>query len=161
MQRIVFGSESLSPRGSKKAVVYERLAVKSEVIAMINASLDDPDQRISDATIIAVMNIFNSEIIGCDTSALKVHQKGLNEMIEMRGGLDKLGVVGHLARTLCVTMLVGMKTQLLHVVGYWMLTSRSMFKPRFLPFPNLSDICIPWETDLKLAECRTSRGRSR
>lgn len=161
MQRIVFGSESLSSRGSKKAVVYERLAVKSEVIAMINASLDDPDQRISDATIIAVMNIFNSEIIGCDTSALKVHQKGLNEMIEMRGGLDKLGVVGHLARTLCVTMLVGMKTQLLRVIGYEILTSRSMFTPRFLPFPNPSNVCIPWETDLKFAECRTSRGRSR
>lgn len=109
MQRIVFGSETLSPRGSKKAVVYERLAVKSEVIAMINASLDDPDQRVSDATIIAVMNIFNSEIIGCDASALKIHQKGLNEMISMRGGLHKLGVVGHLARTLCVTMLMGMK----------------------------------------------------
>ncbi|GAB7325254.1 hypothetical protein MBLNU13_g09318t1 [Cladosporium sp. NU13] len=92
MQRIVFGSETLSPRGSKKAVVYERLAVKSEVIAMINASLDDPDQRVSDATIIAVMNIFNSEIIGCDASALKIHQKGLNEMISMRGGLHKLGV---------------------------------------------------------------------
>ena len=76
---------------------------------MINASLGDPDQRISDATIIAVMNIFNSEIIGCDASALKIHQKGLNEMISMRGGLDKLGVVGHLARTLCVTMLMGMK----------------------------------------------------
>jgi hypothetical protein len=160
MQRIVFGSESLSPRGSKKAVVYERLAVKSEVIAMINASLDDPDQRFSDATIIAVMNIFNSEIIGCDTSALKVHQKGLNEMISMRGGLDKLGVVGHLARTLCITMLIGMRAQLLHVIGYGKLTSRSMFKPRFLP-PNLQAVHIPWETDLKLAECRTSRGRSR
>ena len=110
MQRFVFGSESLSLRGSKKAVVYERLAVKSEVISMINASLDDPNQRISDATIIAVLNIFNSEIIGCDATALAVHQKGLNKMISMRGGLDKLGVFGHLARTVCVTMLVGMKT---------------------------------------------------
>jgi hypothetical protein len=116
--------------------VYERLAVKSEVIAMINASLDDPDQRISDATIIAVMNIFNSEIIGCDTSALKIHQKGLNEMISMRGGLDKLGVVGHLARTLCVTMLMGMKTEFLHAVAYGMLTSRSMFRPCSLPLSN-------------------------
>jgi hypothetical protein len=161
MQRIVFGSESLSPRGSKKAVVYERLAVKSEVIAMINASLDDPDQRISDATIIAVMNIFNSEIIGCDTSALKIHQNGLNEMISMRGGLDKLGVVGHLARTLCVTMLVGMKTQLLHVIGYRMLTSRSKLKPRFLPFPRFQVVYIAMKTDLNFAECRTSRRSSR
>lgn len=107
MQRVVFGSESLSLRGSKKAVVYERLAVKSEVISMINASMDDPNQRISDATIIAVLNIFNSEIIACDASALDIHQKGLNQMISMRGGLDKLGVLGHLARTTTVTMLVG------------------------------------------------------
>jgi len=161
MQRIVFGSESLSPRGSKKAVVYERLAVKSEVIAMINASLDDPAQRISDATIIAVMNIFNSEIIGCDASALKIHQKGLNEMISMRGGLDKLGVVGHLARTLCVTMLIGMKARLLQVVGYGMLTSRSMFGPCFLPSPNLPRSIHVMKTDLKIAERRTSRGSSR
>lgn len=109
MQRVVFGSESLSNRGSKKAVVYERLAVKSEVIAMINASLDDPEQRTSDATIIAVLNMFNSEIIGCDASALKIHQEGLNEMITIRGGLEKLGIVGHLARTTAVTMLVGME----------------------------------------------------
>jgi hypothetical protein len=145
MQRIVFGSESLSPRGSKKAVVYERLAVKSEVIAMINASLDDPDQRISDATIIAVMNIFNSEIIGCDARALEVHRKGLNDMIAMRGGLDKLGVVGHLARTLCVTMLVGMKSQLLHVVGYGTLTCRSMFRTCFLPSPEPQVVYIAIE----------------
>jgi hypothetical protein len=109
MQRVVFGSESLSLRGSKKAVVYERLAVKSEVIAMINASLDDPEQRTSDATIIAVLNMLNSEIIGCDPGALKAHQEGLNKMISIRGGLDKLGVLGHLARTTSITMLVGTK----------------------------------------------------
>jgi hypothetical protein len=103
MQRIVFGSDSL--RGAKKEVVYERLAVKSEVISMINTSLDDPQQRTSDATIIAVLNMLNSEIITCDTRALKTHQQGLNRMISMRGGLDKLGVLGHLARTVTVTML--------------------------------------------------------
>jgi hypothetical protein len=133
MQRVVFGSESLSLRGSKKAVVYERLAVKSEVISLINASLDDPNQRISDATIIAVLNIFNSEIIGCDAGALAVHQKGLNKMISMRGGLDRLGVFGHLARTVCVTMLVGMKTRLLHVIAHSLLTLFSMFRPQSLP----------------------------
>ena len=103
MQRIVFGSNSL--RGAKKEVVYERLAVKSEVISMINTSLDDPQERTSDATIIAVLNMLNSEMISCDTIALKTHQWGLNKMISMRGGLDKLGVLGHLARTVTVTML--------------------------------------------------------
>jgi hypothetical protein len=103
MQRVVFGSDSF--RGAKKAVLYERLAVKSEVISMINTSMDDPQQRTSDATIIAVLNILNSEMISCDTSALKTHQRGLKKMISMRGGLDKLGVLGHLARTVTVTML--------------------------------------------------------
>jgi hypothetical protein len=51
---------------------------------------------------------FNSEIIGCDASALKAHQNGLNRMISLRGGLDKLGVVGQIARTVSVAMLVGM-----------------------------------------------------
>jgi hypothetical protein len=103
MQRVVFGSDSM--RGAKKGVVYERLAVKSEVISMINESLDDPQQSTSDATIIAVLNIMNSEMISCDTSALETHQRGLNRMIYMRGGLDKLGVLGNLARTVSVTML--------------------------------------------------------
>jgi hypothetical protein len=105
MQRVIFGSDSL--RGAKKDVVYERLAVKSEVISMINTSLDDPQQRTSDATIIAVLNMLNSEMISCDTSALKTHQSGLSKMIAMRGGLDRLGVLGHLARTVTVTMLAG------------------------------------------------------
>jgi hypothetical protein len=103
MQRVVFGSDSM--RGAKKGVVYERLAVKSEVISMINESLDDPQQSTSDATIIAVLNIMNSEMISCDTSALETHRRGLNRMISMRGGLDKLGVLGNLARTVSVTML--------------------------------------------------------
>jgi hypothetical protein len=161
MQRVVFGSESLSLRGSKRAVVYERLAVKSEVISMINASLDDPDQMISDATIIAVMNIFNSEIIGCDAGALEVHQKGLNKMISMRGGLDKLGVVGHLARTLCITMLVGMETRLLHVVAHGLLTLFSMFRPRFLTIAQVLEAFALYRTDLDLTERRTARECSR
>jgi len=49
-------------------------------------------------------------LIGHDrASALKIHQEGLNEMITIRGGLEKLGIVGHLARTTAVTMLVGME----------------------------------------------------
>ena len=95
---------------------------------MINASLDDPNQRTSDATIIAVLNILNSEIIGCDANALKTHQRGLNKMIAMRGGLDKLGILGHLARTLTVTMLMG--THDLDsgtILQETSLTSRSMF----------------------------------
>lgn len=104
MRRLVFGSESL--RGAKKEVVCEQLAVKSEVISMINTSLDNPQQRTSDATIIAVLSMLNSEMINCDTSALETHQRGLNRMIAMRGGLGQLGVMGHLARMVTVTMLV-------------------------------------------------------
>lgn len=103
MQRMVFGSDSL--RGAKKDVVYERLAVKDEVIVMINSSLNDGQQGISDATIIAVLNVLNAEMICCDVAALKTHQDGLNKMILLRRGLDKLGVFGQLARTVTVTML--------------------------------------------------------
>ena len=104
MQRGALGSDSL--RGAKQEIVYERLAVKGEVISMVNTCLDDPQQRTSDATIIAVLNVLNSEMISRDTNALKTHQRGLNKMICMRGGLCQLGVLGHLARTVTVTMLV-------------------------------------------------------
>lgn len=98
--------ETQNVRSLQRNSAYERLAVKSQVHGMINAILDDPERRTSDETIVAVMNMLNSEMIGCDLEALRVHQTGINSMVLMRGGLDGLGVHGHLARTLTITMLV-------------------------------------------------------
>lgn len=104
MREVAFGAENL--HALHRFAVFERLAVKSQTHGMINAILDDPNQRTSDETIVAVVSMLNSEIIGCDLQALQAHQHGLSTMALMRGGLKCLGVQGHLARTLTITMLV-------------------------------------------------------
>lgn len=78
----------------------ERMRVRSEVISMVNQSLGDPELRIADATIISVLHLLNSEVMGCDDRVMKTHQDGLHRMVRQRGGLQGLGVKGQLARIL-------------------------------------------------------------
>ena len=75
----------------------KRWKVRSGVIEMINESLSDPEMKIADETIIAVLHILNSEIMGCNDASMRVHQNGLHAMVKERGGLDKLGAGGQLA----------------------------------------------------------------
>lgn len=67
---------------------------------MINKSLGDPDLRIADSTIIAVLHLLMSEIMGCNDGTMRVHQEGLLKMVRQRGGLGQLGINGHLAHIL-------------------------------------------------------------
>jgi hypothetical protein len=64
---------------------------------MINESISDPEMRTADETIIAVLHVLNSEIMGCNDRSMRIHQNGLHAMIKERGGLDKLGAGGQLA----------------------------------------------------------------
>ena len=95
MSRAVSGSEFLSNHES-----IQRMRVRQEVISMIHESLEDPDMRTADATIVAVLHLLNSEIMGCDDRMMSTHQNGLHDMVQMRGGLDRLGVNGQLASIL-------------------------------------------------------------
>ena len=78
----------------------ERIRVRSEVISLVNESLGDPELRVADATIISVLHLLNSEVMGCDDRSMKAHQDGLHRMVRQRGGLERLGVKGQLARIL-------------------------------------------------------------
>ena len=64
---------------------------------MINDALADPKQQAADATIVSVLHLLNSEIMGCDDQTMTIHQQGLHQMIRKRGGLAHLGVDGELA----------------------------------------------------------------
>ena len=77
-----------------------RIKIRQGVISLINESINDPEMRTSDETIVAVLHVLNSEIMGCDDRSMRVHQIGLHEMIRERGGLDRLGVGGQLASIL-------------------------------------------------------------
>lgn len=77
--------------------LVNRIRVRQGVISLINDSMNDPEMRSADETMVAVLHVLNSEIMGCDDRSMRVHQIGLHEMIRERGGLDRLGVGGQLA----------------------------------------------------------------
>ncbi|KXT13771.1 hypothetical protein AC579_6596 [Pseudocercospora musae] len=90
-ERAPFGSE-------------QRMKVRSEVLQLINQALADPQMQTADATLVAVLHVLNSEIMGCDDTIMRIHQEGLHNLVRQRGGLDRLGVDGQLALILTITM---------------------------------------------------------
>ncbi|WPG99753.1 Hypothetical protein R9X50_00257200 [Acrodontium crateriforme] len=83
---------------------FERIRVRAEVIQMITKIMKDPELQTADTTIIAVLQLLNSEIMGCEETTMQWHQHGLHEMVRQRGGLDQLGLHGKLASILTITM---------------------------------------------------------
>jgi hypothetical protein len=88
---------SCPPEERPRVESVDRATVRHEVTSMINQSLSDPQMQTSDATLVAVLHLLNAEIMGCDDNIMHVHRRGLNAMIEQRGGLDRLGVHGQIA----------------------------------------------------------------
>ncbi|KAF2495857.1 hypothetical protein BU16DRAFT_358919 [Lophium mytilinum] len=75
----------------------ESVALRQEVINLINRSLLNPNSRIDDSTIIAVVQLIYSEVIAGNNAMLAFHEKGIETMVRQRGGLERLGVQGALA----------------------------------------------------------------
>lgn len=88
---------SLPPAQRPQLESIEVASIRKEVTSMINQSMSDPQMQTADATIVAVLQLLNAEIIGCDDKLMEVHQSGLHAMIRQRGGLNALGVSGELA----------------------------------------------------------------
>lgn len=99
MKRALQSPRERTPLGSE-----ERMKVRSEVLTLINQALQDPQMQTADVTLVAVLHVLNSEIMGCDDSVMRIHQDGLHNLVRQRGGLDNLGIDGHLASILTITM---------------------------------------------------------
>lgn len=76
---------------------YERQRARIEVAGLIAQAMHDPRIRNADCTIIAVLQLLTSEVMGCNDEHIEMHQGGLHSMIRERGGLQQLGVNGCLA----------------------------------------------------------------
>ncbi|KAL6707081.1 hypothetical protein ACN47E_004833 [Coniothyrium glycines] len=74
----------------------EAVALRQDVIAMIEDDFLDPHHRISDPNIIAVSHLVVAGIINRDILSLDFHEKGLEAMVRIRG-LENLGLHGHIA----------------------------------------------------------------
>ena len=64
---------------------------------MVADCMNDPQKQAADETILAVLHLLNSDIMGCDDRDMRIHQDGLVKMVMQRGGLDKLGLGGQLS----------------------------------------------------------------
>lgn len=81
---------------------FQRMAVRDGIIRMINECLDDPISKMTDETLIAILQALYGELMGGEQEVIEAHQNGLATIVTMRGGLDKLGVAGQLAGMLTV-----------------------------------------------------------
>ncbi|KAL4861758.1 hypothetical protein BDV12DRAFT_59449 [Aspergillus spectabilis] len=72
---------------------------QSEAIRLLNERLSDPNSAADDRTIVAVTPLALFADLNCDQNAADIHRAGLSRLVEMRGGLDRLGFNG-LARAL-------------------------------------------------------------
>ncbi|KAL8967172.1 MAG: hypothetical protein Q9183_003038 [Haloplaca sp. 2 TL-2023] len=75
--------------------------LKEEAISSINRSLQKPDPVVTDQLIgaVAKMAAYEAGFAG-DELQYHVHMRGLMKMVELRGGLESLGLNGLLARML-------------------------------------------------------------
>ncbi|KAF2748122.1 hypothetical protein M011DRAFT_32278 [Sporormia fimetaria CBS 119925] len=76
------------------------VALRQEVMHLIHQNILNPNTKVDDYNIIALTQLIASEIIGREETMLDYHEKGIEGMVNMRGGLRQLGVNGRVATTL-------------------------------------------------------------
>jgi hypothetical protein len=146
-------------------VIHERqlesvqtIALRQEVIHLVGRNMLDPEARVSDHNIMAIIQLIISEVIGREESGLRWHEDGIESMIKQRGGLDKLGVNGRLASSISW---VSLATAVLReerprsmYAEYCAANSTKQYKPT-ATIPE-SPICCPrpaWKTIPKSTKC--------
>ena len=74
-------------------------ALRQEIIYLLGQNLVNTKESIADHNIVALTQLISGEIIGREEMGLVWHEAGMETMITQRGGLNQLGVNGHLAST--------------------------------------------------------------
>jgi hypothetical protein len=123
------------------------LAAKTEVLGLIRNSTLEDGSRTSDSTFIAITQFLSCEAIYGDRLVLTAHINGLHSIVNMRGGLKKLGWSDELGA------IAGSKAMILAVCHDF--PCPSVFEqqnPSLKPhFPNLSrtmpESPVYWRTD--------------
>jgi hypothetical protein len=146
-------------------VIHERplesvqtVALRQEVIHLVGRNMLDPEARVSDHNIMAIIQLIISEVIGREESGLSWHENGIENMIKQRGGLDKLGVSGRLASAVSW---VSLATSVLReeaprsmYAEYCAANSTKQYRPT-ATLPESPIFCprSAWKTILKSSKC--------
>ncbi|KAL4899307.1 hypothetical protein BDW74DRAFT_171593 [Aspergillus multicolor] len=79
---------------------------RSEAIRLLNERLSDIDTALDDRTLIAVTPLAMFAGLNGDRAAGDTHREGLWKLVEMRGGLDKLGYNGLVAAVIQMNTII-------------------------------------------------------
>ncbi|KAL3462006.1 hypothetical protein BJX64DRAFT_149434 [Aspergillus heterothallicus] len=79
-------------RGERQSSIT--LYHQAEAIRLINERLSDPEGAVDDRTLVAVTPLALFADLNGDRAAADIHRAGLRKLVEMRGGLDRLGFEG-------------------------------------------------------------------
>ncbi|KAH6713438.1 hypothetical protein BKA61DRAFT_74860 [Leptodontidium sp. MPI-SDFR-AT-0119] len=85
----------------------ESLYYLMKSISAVNDDIADPQKQVSDSTIATVASMANIENLNGNPENSIIHLNGLKRMVEMRGGLDCLGMQGILQRVVLWADLCG------------------------------------------------------
>lgn len=107
---LILGTTDLDVHCKIKGDSALTVAIKTEVILLVNEKLSDPKTQYSDLTLMAVMFMFCGEIVSGDANTCDIHEQGITRIVTERGGLRKLGIRGTLA--VCVLVYVPQLTVL-------------------------------------------------
>ncbi|KAF3000265.1 hypothetical protein E8E13_008092 [Curvularia kusanoi] len=77
----------------------ETSSLRQEVMHLIGQNLVHPGHEVNDMNITSLVQLIACETIGREEFSLRIHEAGLEKMIQLRGGLDQLGMSGYLAST--------------------------------------------------------------
>lgn len=83
----------------------ETMALRIEVVHLIGQSILNPTEKVGDHNIMSLVQLIISEVIGRDEFSLDFHERGIEAMVGVRGGLNQLGINGYLANTISWTLL--------------------------------------------------------
>ncbi|KAF2101079.1 hypothetical protein NA57DRAFT_74670 [Rhizodiscina lignyota] len=82
------------------------VAVKTEVIEMVNESIADPVTQFSDETLMSITLLLCSEVVTANEWILDIHENGVTKMLLHKGGLRNLGLQGELAVAIHITIVL-------------------------------------------------------
>lgn len=77
---------------------HELTAVKGEVIHLVQSSIRKDGA--ADEILIAIVQMATADLISGHEEALEQHEKGIGTLVQLRGGLNRLGMKGQLAAIL-------------------------------------------------------------
>ncbi|KAL3441422.1 hypothetical protein BJX65DRAFT_322440 [Aspergillus insuetus] len=96
---LLAASNYASVQSQSTGMKLDLLALRYEAVQAINEALDAQEPgRISDAIVGAIAKMASYEAMYGDVHNYAVHMRGLERVVELRGGLDELGLAGLLRR---------------------------------------------------------------